>query len=826
MIKLSVFYIYVVAWLLAFTAIVLSAVILTSTFGAVQSSTVATQRDTGMGQVITMNSTVAGTLDRMMVSTNGMRLQFLTATDSLPDSSFDPEYVLGNVTPLLAPTWLPAAYEGSETSGYAINCFYPRDAPTYNYTRSLQIYAALLSQGSKQLVLSTSNTTTNLADVYPVKYNGSLPVMGSLLYTLNWFPLLSQALVNDNFFFPAVPFATTKGTAFFYYIQQRSFKQGGIEGTMMTLANGAVWLDTMLAIRAPGAEILLFDSRNYSLAASPQDEQDRLAQCRNVAGVNGSTTCITYNAAEYPVDSVKIPFNALFQPLWNDLAAAPVNLTFSYFLMGGVQYAAVSGTLVSFDLLRMNIIWYQPALQIGSDGSAITGVICVLTVMSTLALTLLGIFGVLLPLMRLGKGLRMVADSLKSGTNGAIVARNESLFTEVNTISRDFETIVVDYLGFSSGKARDTSCAPKDPTEPFVVVFTDIESSSLLWGRDAVEMARCLKHHHEIIRDLLHTHRLYEVKTVGDSFMATTASALDAINFAVDLEEALFAFQWEWPEAEEVYKQSRHMFRKTSGDDASYEDLWNGLRVRVGIHHGVGDIVFDEVAGGYDYYGPVVNAAARIEHLGHGGQILASEAILRALKLPINPLRMQVRRLGIQPLRGIESPPPLYELVPTSLAERTYPPLRVTDYDEDLAVEDIDYRVQVPAVRSHDPPSADGSTARGSYVGSGGHDAATLTVEDVAARHSLVRNGVMPAALLAQHLVFVRDLLEDALLPLGRQFQLATLTSICKGWGVAAPHSRSEIAAAVLVVAQRISETACSLTYLRARAHPEGCPDV
>jgi hypothetical protein len=232
------------------------------------------------------------------------------------------------------------------------------------------------------------------------------------------------------------------------------------------------------------------------------------------------------------------------------------------------------------------------------------------------------------------------------------------------------------------------------------------------------------------------------------------------------------------------------------------------------------------VAGGYDYYGPVVNAAARIEHLGHGGQILASEAVLRALKLPINPLRMQVRRLGIQPLRGIESPPPLYELVPTSLAERTYPPLRVTDYDEDLAVEDIDYRVQVPAVRSHDPPSADGSTARGSYVGSGGHDAATLTVEDVAARHSLVRNGVMPAALLAQHLVFVRDLLEDALLPLGRQFQLATLTSICKGWGVAAPRSRSEIAAAVLVVAQRISETACSLTYLRARAHPEGCPDV
>jgi adenylate cyclase len=197
----------------------------------------------------------------------------------------------------------------------------------------------------------------------------------------------------------------------------------------------------------------------------------------------------------------------------------------------------------------------------------------------------------------------MVADSLKAGTNGAVVARNESLFTEVNTIGHDFETIVVDYLGFSSDKARDSTHAPKDPTKPFVVVFTDIESSSLLWGRDAVEMARCLRHHHEIIRDLLRTHHLYEVKTVGDSFMATTASATDAVNFAVALEEALFAFQWDWPEAEEVYQQAHHLFRKTQGEDGAYEDLWNGLRVRVGIHHGVGDIVFDEVARGYDYYG-------------------------------------------------------------------------------------------------------------------------------------------------------------------------------------------------------------------------------
>jgi len=37
--------------------------------------------------------------------------------------------------------------------------------------------------------------------------------------------------------------------------------------------------------------------------------------------------------------------------------------------------------------------------------------------------------------------------------------------------------------------------------------------------------------------------------------MATTGSAPDAVNFAVALEEALFAFQWEWPKAEEVFSK-------------------------------------------------------------------------------------------------------------------------------------------------------------------------------------------------------------------------------------------------------------------------------
>jgi len=270
-----------------------------------------------------------------------------------------------------------------------------------------------------------------------------------------------------------------------------------------------------------------------------------------------------------------------------------------------------------------------------------------------------------------------------------------------------------------------------------------------------------------------------------------------------------------------VYQQTHLMFRKTSGDGGSYDDLWNGLRVRVGIHYGVGDILYDEVANGYDYYGPVVNAAARIEHLGHGGQILVSETVLKVLKAPLDHRRLSVRRLGIQPLRGIDCPPPLFEVIPTSLARRSYPPLRVKDLDDDLTLEDVDYRVEIPVVQDNDAPSAEGSSTLGSH--SSNHDATSVSAEDIAARHSLVKAGVLPAAQLAQHLVFVRDLLEDSLLPLGKQFQLSTLTSLCKGWGLAAPRNRSDVAGAMLIVAQRVSEGARSLAYLRARSRPEGC---
>ena len=59
--------------------------------------------------------------------------------------------------------------------------------------------------------------------------------------------------------------------------------------------------------------------------------------------------------------------------------------------------------------------------------------------------------------------------------------------------------------------------------------------------------------------------------------------------------------------------------------------LWHGIRVRIGIHYGIGDIRKDPVTRSYDYYGTVVNTAARVEGVGHGGQILISYPVYTAV---------------------------------------------------------------------------------------------------------------------------------------------------------------------------------------------------
>ena len=82
--------------------------------------------------------------------------------------------------------------------------------------------------------------------------------------------------------------------------------------------------------------------------------------------------------------------------------------------------------------------------------------------------------------------------------------------------------------------------------------------------------------------------------------------------------------------------------------------------MRCGLHYGKGEAQYDAVTKGYDYYGTVVNAAARIESVCHGGQVGVSEAFWEAVGGSF--AGTTVVDLGDNELRGLNGPLRLYQV--------------------------------------------------------------------------------------------------------------------------------------------------------------------
>ena len=98
------------------------------------------------------------------------------------------------------------------------------------------------------------------------------------------------------------------------------------------------------------------------------------------------------------------------------------------------------------------------------------------------------------------------------------------------------------------------------------------------------------------------------------------------------------------------------------------------------------DIKFDEINKGYDYYGPTVNTAARIEAAGHGGQVVCSSAVLKSVE-PTLMSKMAVQPLGSHQLKDVTEPICLHQLLPTELAHRTFPTPRVPSASPSITVD-------------------------------------------------------------------------------------------------------------------------------------------
>ncbi|PJE15792.1 MAG: adenylate/guanylate cyclase domain-containing protein [Mycobacterium sp.] len=161
-------------------------------------------------------------------------------------------------------------------------------------------------------------------------------------------------------------------------------------------------------------------------------------------------------------------------------------------------------------------------------------------------------------------------------------------------------------------------------------LFTDVEGSTRRWEADAEAMRSALTAHDEVLRQVIEAHGGFLFKHTGDGVCAAFASPRSAVDAAVAAQHKL------------------------------------ELPVRMGL--ATGEAELREA----DYFGAVLNRAARVMAAGHGGQILLAESTAGLLS------GVDLVELGPRRLRDIPVPLSLFQVRAAGLATE-FPPLRALD---------------------------------------------------------------------------------------------------------------------------------------------------
>jgi class 3 adenylate cyclase len=170
----------------------------------------------------------------------------------------------------------------------------------------------------------------------------------------------------------------------------------------------------------------------------------------------------------------------------------------------------------------------------------------------------------------------------------------------------------VDEVASSVESERPSLRPATAPDGTVTILFSDIEGSTALNERlGDVRWLELLRAHHAIVREQLHEHGGFEVKTQGDGFMVAFPSARRAVQCARAIQHAV--------------------------DSELSEPAGGPIRLRIGLH--TGEAIREEA----DFYGKNIVLAARIADRAHGGEILAS-SVVKQLTESAGDLRFEDER--------------------------------------------------------------------------------------------------------------------------------------------------------------------------------------
>ena len=175
------------------------------------------------------------------------------------------------------------------------------------------------------------------------------------------------------------------------------------------------------------------------------------------------------------------------------------------------------------------------------------------------------------------------------------------------------------------------------PSGVVTFLFTDIEGSTRRWEAEPDVMRSALADHDDVLRQAVEAQGGRVFKHTGDGVCAVFTSPRAAVEAAVAAQQAL------------------------------------ELPVRMGIATGEA-----ELRDG-DYFGTVLNRAARVMAAGHGGQILLAESTASLLS------GVDLLDLGPRRLRDVPAAVGVFQVQAAGLRAE-FPPLRTVDKFDDVAI--------------------------------------------------------------------------------------------------------------------------------------------
>jgi class 3 adenylate cyclase/ribosomal protein L23 len=161
---------------------------------------------------------------------------------------------------------------------------------------------------------------------------------------------------------------------------------------------------------------------------------------------------------------------------------------------------------------------------------------------------------------------------------------------------------------------------------PMTILFSDIKGSTAYAEKNGdIEYMSMINRHNDLLFPVIQAQGGRVVKTIGDAILAQFDDPVGGIKAAAGMQQAL-------------------------AEDREGKAEIDQIRIRVGLHYGLGLIKDDDV------FGDVVNAASRVQHQADTEQILITDVLLDAAKAA----GFECARIGRAEMKGKYEPIDLY----------------------------------------------------------------------------------------------------------------------------------------------------------------------